>query len=123
MTSSWIGRAKGGWKRTERLRAGIRAGLRTGAIVAGSGRAIGSAPVPERPDVTRTEDPSISRRVEREGATRLRDYGTYEVNRLADQQRRLVEDLPRRAGADRTDRAVRSDRPRGTTRPSPGRGR
>jgi hypothetical protein len=122
MSSNWIGKAKDDWKRTERFRAGLKAGLKTGTLVAGSIRTIGTAPVPEQPNVTRAEDTPIARRVERDGVTRLKDYGTCEVNRLADQERRLVDDLPKRAAADRTARAVKTERSRGSGRRSPGRG-
>ncbi|MEQ7845777.1 hypothetical protein [Nocardioides kribbensis] len=124
MSSSWIGKAKDGWKRTERFRAGLKAGLKTGTLVAGSVRAIGTAPVPDQPNFSRTDDTPIARRIEREGVTRLKDYGTYEVSRLADQQRQLVDDLPKRAAAHRTSRAVQADRSRGSSgRRSPGRAR
>lgn len=121
--NSWIGRAKQGWKRTERFRSGVQAGLKTGTLVAESVRAIASAPVPEQPQVTRTEDTPIARKVEHDGARQLKDYGTVEVNRLTAEQRRVVDDLPQRAAADRTARAVGTERARGGGRQTPGRGR
>jgi hypothetical protein len=123
MMNSWIGRAKQGWKRTERFRAGVQAGLKTGTLVAESVRAIASAPFPEQPQVTRTEKTPIARKVEPDGARQLKDYGTVEVNRLVAEQRRVVDDLPRRAAADRTARAVGTERTRGGGRQTPGRGR
>ena len=73
--------------------------------------------------MTRTEDTPIARKVERDGARQLKDYGTVEVNRLAAEQRRVVDDLPTRAAADRTARAVGTERARGGGRRTPGRGR
>lgn len=120
--SSWLGRAKQGWKRTERFRAVLQAGLKAGTLIAESARALGSAPVPERPLVSQTEDTPIARKVERDGARQLKDYGTFEVNRLAGEQRRVVDGLPKRAAAERTARAVGTERTRGG-RQAPGRGR
>jgi hypothetical protein len=121
MSSNWIDKAKDGWKRTERFRTASRAAMKTGTLIAASVRAITTSLAPEQSSVTRTEDAAIARKIEREGVTRLKDYGTYEINRLADQQRQLVDDLPERA-ADRTSRAVQSDRSRGSGRRSPGPG-
>lgn len=125
--SNWISRAKQGWKRTAQFRAGLQAGVKAGTLVAESVRAIGTAPVPEQPQITRTEDTPIARKVERDGARQLKDYGTYEVNRLAAEQRRVVDDLPTRAAADRTARAVGTPRAREGGRQggrqTPGRGR
>ena len=123
MTRIWISKVKDGWKRTERLRSGLKAGVKAGTLVAGSVRAITTAPVPERPNVARTEETYIAQAVEREGSSRLKNYGSYEINRLADQQRQLVDDLPKRAAAHRTSRAVQSARSRSVGGRSPGRGR
>lgn len=123
MSSTWIGKVKDGWRRTYRLRAGLKAGIKTGTLVVGSVRAITTTPAPDPPNVTRTEATPVTRQVEREGVTRLKDYGTYEINRLADQQRQLIDDMPKRAAADRTARAMESTRPRKDGGRSPGRGR
>jgi len=124
MSNTWIRKANDGWRRTERLRSGVKAGIKTGALVAGSVRAITAAPVPQQPNISRAEETPIARKVEQEGINRLKDYGTYELNRIADQQRQLVDGLPKRAAAERTSRAVQGGRSRGSSgRSSSGRGR
>lgn len=117
--SRWTSRIKDTWRRTDRVRAGLRAGARVGILVGSTVRAVNTAPLSPQPDVARSQPTALQRQVDREAASRLRDYGTYEVNRMADQQRDLVRDLPNRAAAERTSRAV--DQTRGGGRGAGGR--
>lgn len=125
-------RVKRTWQRTARWRHGARAAIRGGSLVVGTVRAI-NAPVPPQPDVARTQDAAVRRQVDREVAARLRDYGTYEINRRRDEQSRQVQNPPTQAPAAerRTREAVQRTeargsgkaRGRGQGRSSGGRGR
>lgn len=116
MSNRWIDKAKQAWRRTERFRAGVEAGIETGTIVAGAVRHIGTAPLPPQPDITTTTPTAISRELDDEAKTRVKAYAKYELNRTKENTRQVVNDLPKRRGtpsADRTRNAVKAAGGRG----------
>lgn len=130
MTNGLLDRARRTWQRTARWRYGARAAVRGGTLVVGTVRAV-NTPVPPQPDVARTPDTAVRRQVDREAAARLRDYGTYEINRRRDDQSRQLQSPPAPAAERRTREAVQRTeartpgqaRGRGQGRSNGGRGR
>lgn len=98
------------WKGTERLRAGAKAALQMGTLLGGAVRAVDGAPPPRQITSVPSQPAAIVREIEREGTKRLKSYGAFEINRLANEQRRLVNDLPKRPPAERTAQAAAQSR-------------
>ena len=125
MKKSWINKAKDAWKGTERFRAGVEAGIETGTLVTGAIRHIGATPLPPQPDVNQTTQTVISRELDDQAKSRVKDFAKYELNRTAEHTRQMVEDLPKqraRPSADRTRNAVKAVGGRGNGGRVPGRG-